>query len=1228
MNINIDNNKGQQKVVTRNRLQEYVNWLNQTNGGSYLRVTSSNTVNAITLTITSMLADANGGITTGNTTGIGTVHWERTDSGSTPASTSATGSITVTSSNILLYPMGKFWLEYGDKKYTELDNSISIGNKIPSGGVNPSKTGDTANLPIMNFSGYTQMSFNETSGNTDPKYCVTYDDLINSTYARYFNSMTMTDGLIVNSYSINDGNNNYSGNQLVAEKDVNYGKLTHNLEISHITLEIDAMTDIEEYRNGYIPYASSEIKFVEVNDVKYNSDGDVTSSESVTDFTLSKALTDNSDTAKKDYTGVTLSKDSSVAKAAINGNNYQVTVYYYSDEFTLTSTTISTPIGTAKNTSISGSTALGTSSTQRRINVSISTTGALTFDIKQRGEVYGYFPVDVYKNNIDENGNVELSARKSFINSTSYTASITSYTRVASASTGWLDNAGDNFGPSALSGNKVKLNSDDSSVYDSVLAAQGVTDANICGQDVYNTNSTVYDRGVRLGNYHMAYANDAYGNMNYTGGLRGTQHLFIDGGSMSGNDPQAGCCATIASYSSEGVTCFEYSYDDFLSEYTYNVSYNRAYYKDMHAYGRTSILRRFRKIGGEYVDTANSTWTNHTGAKVSGIVNGNTFPKHVTGKTIICNISYNWNEIGNIKSGSNNVSGWTTVFEKAVNAGTTESVPKSGSEPTVRDVKLVSAGGNDYKVSAATNTSQEYSYYNIAPKFYMVDAEACSGATSSGYVFSTVSSITDTTNGTSTVRNYQLAENKYLDNPSAGSIQKSNKVMLVYNNVNSSNVIQTSNSRFGSYKRYVLSSCSPAAPLEEINWIDSYAPNSTYGGSIARDKNVLFVDNSDKFIDNGRGKAYMTNAFVPGTDNWSHFNNEITLDDVNDFNDASLYSFAGETEYTDKYNNSSHIISDSVGYAANNALSYSSTLVNKTGYTIYDSTLYGSGTYHAVSSQTEYTSDNIYSGNTYQYFGRSGAMSSVTKSSTAKYKFVPMKKKNNGDALRPCNGKVTVPYWFADINFVAKSNIGGTLDHSTKETFDLSFSINGHTLTESGSTYNGIKYQLITSDTQTINVSSGSFGSSINYIESKPGYYAKFIEGTNISKDNQVVRKCTLKVLVVDDYGDSNGYFDVKVSSKQSITNDQQLTWKVNGRRSNSVDIRALGKMGIDGWSSYGNNNDTKKICIKPSDGNGVTMAMTDKNKPFAEMAVPGTVPSVGQIAREATVSSHEGLYW
>ena len=1212
MNINIDNNKGQQKVVTRNRLQEYVNWLNQTNGGSYLRVTSANTVNAITLTITSMLADANGGITAEGTTGIGTVHWERSDTGSTPASTAATGSITIIGTSRALFPMGKFWLENGDKKYTVLDNTIT----------NP------IGIQNLNFSGYTQMTFNETAGNTDPNYCITYNDLVESTYARYFNSTTMADGLVVNSYSIDDGKVVYDGNQLVVEKDVNYGKLTHNLEISHITLEIDAMTDIEEYRNGYIPYADSEIKFVDVKDVKYDSDGNMTSSEPVTDFTLSKALTDNSNTAKKDYTGVTLSKDGSVAKAAINGNNYQVTVYYYSDEFTLTSTTISTPIGTAKNNvSISGSTALGTG-TQRRINVSISATGALTFDIKQRGEVYGYFPVDVYRNSIDENGNVELSARKNFINSTSYTASITSYTQVASASNGWLDNAGDNFGAKALSGSKVKLNSDDSSVYDSVLAAQGVTDANICGQDVYNTNSTVYDRGVRLGDYHMAYANDAYGNMNYTGGLRGTQHLFIDGGSMSGNDPQAGCCATIASYSSEGVTCFEYSYDNFLSEYTYNVFYKRAYYKDMHAYGRTSILRRFRKIGNEYLDSANSTWTNHTGAKVSGVVNGNTFPKHVTGKTIICNISYNWNEIGNIKSGDNNVSGWTTVFEKAVNAGTTESVPKSGSEPTVRDVKLVSVGGNDYKVSAATNTSQEYSYYNIAPKFYMVDAEACSGATSSGYVFSTVSSITDTTNGTSTVRNYQLDEDKYLDNPSAGSIQKSNKVMLVYNNVNSSNVIQTSNSRFGSYKRYVLSSCSPAAPLEEINWIDSYAPNSTYGGSIARDKNVLFVDNSDKFIDNGHGKAYMTDAFVPGTDNWSHFNNEITLDDVNDFNDASLYSFAGETEYTDKYNNSSHIISDSVGYAANNSLLYSSTLVNNTGYTIYDSNLYGSGTYHAVSSQTEYTSDDIYSGNTYQYFGRSGAMSSVTKSSTAKYKFVPMKKKNNGDALRPCNGKVTVPYWFADINFVAKSNIGGTLDHSTKETFDLSFSINGHTLTESGSTYNGIKYQLITSDTQTINVSSGSFGASINDIESKPGYYAKFIEGTNISKDNQVVRKCTLKVLVVDDYGDSNGYFDVKVSSNQAITNDQQLTWKVNGRRSNSVDIRALGKMGNDGWSSYGNNNTTEKICIKPSGGNGVTMAMTAKNKPFADMAVQNTIPTVSQIAREATVSSHEGLYW
>ena len=101
MNINDKNNTGQEKVVTVGRLMEYVDWLNETNGGSMLSVTSGTSGSRKTLKIQSTLENGNG-----------TIYWNRTDSVST-VSLSGEGSIIVTGGTST-YPKGKFYLEYDE----------------------------------------------------------------------------------------------------------------------------------------------------------------------------------------------------------------------------------------------------------------------------------------------------------------------------------------------------------------------------------------------------------------------------------------------------------------------------------------------------------------------------------------------------------------------------------------------------------------------------------------------------------------------------------------------------------------------------------------------------------------------------------------------------------------------------------------------------------------------------------------------------------------------------------------------------------------------------------------------------------------------------------------------------------------------------------------------------------------------------------------------------------
>ena len=1141
MNINIDDNKGQQKVVTRNRLQEYVNWLNQTNGGSYLRVSSSSTFNAITLTITSMLADANGGIAPEGSTGIGTVHWERTDSGSTPASTSATGSITITGTDRLLFPMGKFWLEYGDKKYTELDNSISIGNKIPSGGGIHSKTGDTVNLPIMNFSGYTQMSFNETSGNTDPKYCVTYDDLINSTYTRYFNSTTMTDGLVVNSYSINNGDSNYSGNQLVAEKDVNYGKLTHNLEISHITLEIDAMTDIEEYRNGYIPYANSEIKFVDVKDVKYDSDGDVTSSESVTDFTLSKALTDNSDTAKKDYTGVTLSKDSSVAKAAINGNNYQVTVYYYSDEFTLTSTTISTPIGSAKTTSISGSTALGTG-TQRRINVSISTTGALTFDIKQRGEVYGYFPVDVYRNSINANGNVEMSAIDDFIIGASTSTTANSFENVDTLSIGWLDNAGDNFGESSLSSSKVKLSASDVSVYD------GYNGNN--GRDVYNSNATVYERGSnvseRYTTYHMAWANDAYnGNTGKTDNLLDTKHLYCLSGTMTKEAPTYSCTENYLNY----------TYNAFDSEYKYVVKYNRTYRKLMHQYGRTSIVRRFRKINDVWTDSANDSFSAYN-------VSGTSFPKHVRTKELEYSIVTDWSDVNSLYAGQNKVSGWTSIIEYKLPVETPTSIPAgSWVDYTTYRSGLSYSITNGF-ISVPENNSAEYVYNYIAPYFYMVDPERCIPSADKTYDFTITSSITE--NSTNVVNNYALDDSGYFvrkssTNSGYTNYQDAYRPYIAYNRHDAS---QVKSYRYGS--KVSSSSCTPHAPLETVYWVDTYASSSAKIGQ----RSVLF---ENEYND---GVTTPTNRLIPMTNTWSNSNDHNTrLSDINNF--EYPYIFAGDGNYKyNHYNQSSHSKETSLNFVE--GTSYNANM--KLGATIASS----SPTYSAPQHAVVLDSNNIIT--SYEYYNLAGNSAKVSTSNTNSYKFVEVEEPQYSDGyLRPCKGDFTMPFWSGKIKFaINQNNISSTSNNNR-----IRVKINGTELTNTPQKIGNTYCKIVNNNAESVRADSdfkqnGEFVSTLIVLPilEAGSHYGQTVE------TNTDLYTYTLAFLAYECYETG---LTMSVELYNGVTGEytHELSWKIDTRKDYKIGLSSASTISeTNGWANFSGNNDTVLFTTKSeSDG-------------------------------------------
>ena len=1137
MNINDKNNTGQEKVVTVGRLKEYVDWLNETNGGSYLKVELDEDDGHAILRIDSMLNPGDYGLGEGFITWIGTDEWsEDYESGYQYIYVESQDSD---------YPHGKFWLEHNGKKYTTLDNT--------------------------NTSTYTGYETLPPVSSEDIEKGVTYHDITASTYTRYYDEYESIDGIVIDGYSVGDGREEYAENQLVVEKDVNYGKLEYDLEVHSLTVEIDAMADTEEYKYGVIP-GSDDLPYAQVY-YKTN-----TKEERVTDFSLNKTVTDNATTRGNTFVNMKISRGPRIATAqkvqSGASEAYKVDIYYYSDSgYTLTSTTLSTDVGDYNSVTVKVSDH-SFSSSQRNVTVSIDTNGQVTFAIKQRKEIYGYYPVEAYREgtsdySVDENGNMELTSASKFITAyntaDSYekenTGDLTTYMgTIQHASIGWLSNAGDNFGSEALYNGKTSLSSTDVSAYDAELTREGFTESErneVCGKDVYNTDVTVYNRGESVGNgYHIAYANDVYGNNNNESGFSGTTHLFIDKGYLEMNTPTFSCTNIYMGY----------DYGSFDSEYEYNVTYHRDYYKDCHSYGMTSIMRRFRKINGEYVDSSISTCADgNTRKKSSVAVSGDSFPKHISGKTISLETYIDWYHLTNysvsgigrstiIKSGANWVSGWTSVLEDG----------DSGDEyrTTSRDMRLMYNG--DYFVEAPDNEDGIY-HTGIAPFFYMVDAETCQGASSGGgYSFVTSKSIVDRYNGTISERYFELDDDLYFRDDYSNE-QAPKKNMLTYN------------SHRHEHGGHVLVECCPSAPLQEVSWIDEYSP-TTRGGTFTT-QNLAFIDNNYDYVpldaDTDFLGTYSYTVPAPSKYLWSSkYNGVITLGDVNEFSTGYTgdNTFAGDVAY--KYgeeNYSDHTLIQSISRLA--TYSYDSAMTDSFGYEMadYDGPVTSqTGTYtfegpmRATDSMdgfgdgTDYAVTN-YTGDTFVYFYDGGSAAYDKE-----YQFVPVKPKYEfsgfqpfDGAIRPCYGDVTIPYWSTTLGFSAVFFDFNKADESTLDVidaFNLKVFVNG----EEATLYKG--------------------DDSIRW---GWGVYCKLRQGTIYysSDDTEANRSVSLDLIFSDIYGGTgdDGSIEIEIKTDDGC----ELAWHIDGKSECGVGRSTLTELGLNGWGSY-NGNDSKSdlACI------------------------------------------------
>ena len=1148
MDINNKNNTGQEKVVTVGRLKEYVDWLNETNGGSYLKVELDEDEGHARLRIDSTLNPGDYGL------GEGFITWIGTDERSEDYE-SGYQYIYVESEDSD-YPHGKFWLEHNGKKYATLDNT--------------------------NTSTYTGYETLPPVSSEDVEKGVTYHDITASTYTRYYNEEESVDGILIDGYSVGDGREEYAENQLVVEKDVNYGKLEYDLEVHSLTVEIDAMADTEEYKYGVIP-GSDGLPYAQVY-YKTN-----TKEERVTNFSLNKVLTDNASTAGKTFSNMNISRGTRIATAqkvqSGASEAYKVDIYYYSDSgYTLSSTTLSTSVGDYGSVTVRVSDH-SFSSSQRNVTVAIDANGQVTFAIKQRKEIYGYYPVNAYREgtsdySVDENGNMELTSASKFV--TAYntadnyekenTGNLTTYMgTIQHASIGWLSNAGDNFGPEALYNGKTSLSSTDVSTYDAELTREGFTESErneVCGKDVYNTDATVYNRGESVGNgYHIAYANDVYGNNNNESGFSGTTHLFIDKGYLEMNTPTFSCTNEYMGYD-----C-----DSFSSEYDYDVTYYRDYYKDCHSYGMTSIMRRFRKINGEYVDSSISTCADGNARKKSGVVvSGDSFPKHISGKTISLETYIDWYHLTDystsgigrstiIKSGANWVSGWTSVLEDG----------DSGDEyrTTSRDMKL--DHGSWYYIRVPDNEDDYYHTY-IAPFFYMVDAETCQGASSGGgYSFVTSKSITDMYSGTTSERYFELDDGLYFRDDYSNE-QAPRKNMLTYNN-----------GRHDHNGGHVLVECCPSAPLQEVSWVDYYSPNRSYGGLVPND-GFIFVDSDDEFAGTGT-TPYRAVKYIPApfpSDWGTRYGYEVTIDDVNKFSFSSdgeaLASFAGDTNYKYGHENSStRTLAESISATANEYEYDASMFPDDDSLCGYKLAEYEGYTYSSpvagVSEDTEAPElfdGTTFTGDKYYYVDRGGNYGNVrTSTSHTKHMFSVMDKYIDGqDPYRPCYGDVTVPYWTTTLHFKARFF---DFDDSDPTTLNVISAFN---------------LQVFANGTE---VPISNSGDTIVWTSS---VHCKIVQGRVAhSSDGEEAYRTVSLVLIFSDVYEGNGdggTIEIKVTTDDECT----LRWNIDGKPEQKVGSGGLTQFGVNGWGSYKGNGDKGTLACIGSEGTNSVAQLTIHN--------------------------------
>lgn len=1236
MHTNGNNGKGQERVVSVRLLEEYCEWLNSSLGESFLRVTTGQTSNGkYTLTITSSLGIGSSGnpyVVAEGETGLGTVYWDRTTTDSSTVSTSGNGSVTISAGTQLvtsgMYPKGKFHLEYNGKKYLELNNTNTTS-----------------------YTGYDEMFV---TGATDMTKCVTYHDITASTYVRYFNEQMMLDGLIVTGYSVGDGKLRYNDNQLVVQKDIEFGKFQYNLAVSAITIEVDAMNDLEEYRYGVIP-GSSNLPYAVVYDVTNGT------STPFKDFDLTVELTDNpAFNSGKTYSNVNITKGSSIATAmkVMSGSEevYKVDVYYYADSgYTLTSGQVVTRVGTAITNVFFPVSTHSFTGTDRNVYVTIASNGEVKFAIKQRKEIYGYFPVDVYRQgtsdySVDENGNVALSAADKFVKANVSTVSNaftgTSYNVISTNTTGWVDNAGDNFGTGALSNGKKYLTQSEKSVYDPVLLEQGVTDMTLCGKDVYNTNNIVYDRGIEVGNsvYHVAYANDAYGNNNYEGGFLGTRHLFCSGGTMK------------PSYTKPDCTSYymDYTYDPFTSDYTYDMNYERVYYKDLHSYGIVSILRRFRNINGVYVDTFKSDYSENRMAQdpnascvpTSETISGDNFPKHILGKTYKLTLTQNWHSVNTIRSGSHSVSGWTTVFEYVDKrerlAYETKDLTFSG-EPTVRDIDMVYKqhyNYYDYFLVCESVNSAETTFYNaIHPMFYMVDAETCDGY-SSGYTFSIPKTITDRAHGIDEVRNYYMDDNHYFLLENVSNNQACKKDMITYVSYSGDTPVFNS-ARYGNTEKdgVVRASCCPSAPLQRVYWVDSYAPNSSYGNAIfpANTKPIAFIDENKKYIGSGSPELYGYDL-LPGRNDYDYTLHDITVDEINNF---TTYSFAGDTVYGENGGNySSHNLLSSITYTTKNNMSYVANIDDYLGYEIDTSRYPYTGPMAAVNSLDDFIESNgsyEYTGNSYVYFNQTG-LTRTTYSDTD-CRFLPVEIKNDyysdGNALRPCQGDVTIPYWYTTLEFMVRLNEepqnASSYDPISDFGIEVSVSVNNShytKLTTGGIDYPAtgdekVHYQLIDDENYGLSIATHDYES----LKGIYGYLTK--KGVLISGNDTYLQRMELTLLFIDAYPKNVSYFNVNIScTKQGMTN-QVLRWELNGRTGQKVGADTFYQMSGNQWGNYEANNKTSELsCIGTTTNNNSIRQMMRIFRDNDEVFFDVMVDETNKYSKEAVDGGNKGTWY